>query len=125
LDVEKQIAYWREGAIHSWRTVPVLEEGEFWAEALFWAHLSVEKALKAHVAKVTKNIPPRIHNLARLAETGKIVLTQDQTRLAEALTNFQHLTRYPDREIPEPDAESSRRWLREAKEFREWLLEKL
>jgi HEPN domain-containing protein len=125
LDYEKQVSYWRDGARESLRSVPVLEDGEFWVEALFWTHLAVEKALKAHVVKATNDVPPYIHNLPRLAETAGLHLSDDQLRLCDSLTRHQRLARYPYQAVREPDGDTSRRLLREAKEFLEWLLTRL
>ena len=125
MDVEKQIAYWREGARLASRSVPVLEEGGFWLEALFWTHLCVEKSLKAHVAKTTRDIPPYTHNLVRLAEAASLDLSPGQLQLCEDLSIYQRIARYPDDAVGEPDGALSQRLLRDAKEFQEWLLKKL
>jgi len=125
LDVEKQLKYWREGAREALRSVPVLEEGEFWAEALFWTHLAVEKALKAHVVKSTRETPPYVHNLVRLGEIAGLDLSSVQIRLCDSLNRYQRLARYPYQSVCEPDSDTSRRLLSEAREFLEWLLTRL
>jgi HEPN domain-containing protein len=125
LDVEKQVDYWRHGARESLRSVPVLADGEFWAEALFWTHLGVEKALKAHVVKVTGKAPPYIHNLTRLAEIAGLDPSPAQLRLCDSLNRYQRIARYPYESVQEPDSDTSRRLLQEAKEFIEWLLTRL
>ncbi len=45
---------------------------------LFFVHLSLEKWLKALVCKTTNDIPPKIHDLLRLAELGDVDLTGEQ-----------------------------------------------
>ena len=125
MDIEKQINYWREGAHASLRSVPTLADGEFWAEALFWTHLAVEKALKAHVVKVTNAVPPYIHALTRLAEIAQIALTPEQVRLCKDLNLYHRFARYPDESVSEPDRASAECLLSDAKEFLEWLLQKL
>lgn len=125
MDIQKQIAYWRDGSHKALRSVRTLEEGEFWGEALFWTHLATEKALKAHVVKKTQDIPPYIHRLVRLAEITELELSPQQLQLCEAMSEHQRLARYPDEVIPEPGAEIARLLLNQAKEFHQWLLEKL
>jgi HEPN domain-containing protein len=125
MDVERQIDYWREGARKSLRSVPVLEEGEFWSEALFWTHLAVEKALKAHVAKITQSAPPYIHKLTRLMEIAGLELSPEQVQLCEDLTIYQRLARYPHEKVKEPDAQTARTLIRNAEELMEWLLKRL
>jgi len=125
LDIEKHLRYWSEGAHEAMRSVPVLEDGEFWTEALFWTHLAVEKALKAHVVKATQAVPPYIHNLIRLAEKAGVQLTTEQQTLCEDLNLYQRLARYPHESVREPDSSTSRRLLLQAREFVECLLKKL
>lgn len=52
---------------------------------MFFAHLSLEKAIKAHVTKTIQQIPPRIHNLIRLAEMARISL---EPKYADFLREF-------------------------------------
>lgn len=125
MEYEKQVSYWQEGAPRALRSVPHLEDGEFWAEALFWTHLAVEKALKAHVVKVTQHTPPYIHNLMRLAEIAALNLSPDQVRLCDDLSRYQRLARYPYQSRQEPDSDTARRLLRDGKELVEWLLRRL
>ncbi|WP_407635230.1 HEPN domain-containing protein [Kyrpidia tusciae] len=47
-------------------------------ESAFFAHLTVEKALKSLVAQNTHKVPPKIHNLVGLAKRARLHTTQDQ-----------------------------------------------
>jgi HEPN domain-containing protein len=76
VNVEKHVARLREGAISSWNDAVYLIEGKRVFLGLFAAHLAVEKVIKAHVIKETKDIPPFIHNLNKLAELANIQLTE-------------------------------------------------
>ncbi|KPL09626.1 hypothetical protein AMJ85_06335 [candidate division BRC1 bacterium SM23_51] len=125
MDIQKQIDYWRQGACRALRSVPALEEREFWEEALFWTHLAIEKALKAHVVKSTDDIPPYTHKLVRLAEIAGLNLSPDQLGLCEELGIRQRLARYPDEAIGEVDGATARRLLHAGREFYEWLLKNL
>jgi len=125
LDVEKQVAYWRDGAPDAFRSVPTLRENGFWREALFWAHLGVEKAFKAHVVRVTRAVPPYIHNLLRLAEIAQIELSAGQIAFCNALNECQREARYPDLTVPEPDATAASKLLDQAEEMSQWLLKRL
>jgi HEPN domain-containing protein len=125
MDVDKQIAYWVDGSRIALRSVPVLEEGEFWVEALFWTHLAVEKALKAHVVKSTRQIPPYIHKLLRLSQIARIDLSTGQVKTCEALSIYQRIARYPDNNVNEPDSKTAKRLLADAQELHQWLIERL
>jgi len=78
INVDKQIAYWRSEALETWKDVDHSMGGGRIAFGLFAAHLSLEKALKAHVVKNTRKIPPMIHNLVSLANLADLNLTSKQ-----------------------------------------------
>jgi HEPN domain-containing protein len=44
---------------------------------LFFAHLALEKLLKAHVCRATRDLAPRVHALLRLAERAGLMLPED------------------------------------------------
>ena len=67
-DIGKQIAYWRDGAAEDWRVAQDLIKRRKVRHGLFFAHLALEKLLKALVCRRTQDLAPRIHSLVRLAE---------------------------------------------------------
>lgn len=74
VDVDKQIAFWREGAKEDWGVAYHLVDPARVRHGLFFAHLALEKALKALVCPKTRDIAPRLHNLVRLAEVAGLNL---------------------------------------------------
>ncbi len=54
IDIEKQIAYWRKGASEDWHVAKQLVKSQQTRHGLFFAHLALEKLLKAHVCRHTK-----------------------------------------------------------------------
>lgn len=62
---------------------------------LFCCHQAVEKMLKALIAKQTGVLPPRLHNLMRLAEVASLTVPEDTTHLFRRLSDFYILSRYP------------------------------
>jgi HEPN domain-containing protein len=68
IDVEKQIEYWKSGAIDDLETAKILIDKNRLLHGLFFCHLVVEKAIKAQVVKYSKEIAPRSHNLIYLLE---------------------------------------------------------
>jgi len=63
---------------------------------MFFAHLAIEKMLKAHVTRETKDVPPRIHNLVRLAKLAQLNLDPDQFEFLREFNLYQMEGRYPD-----------------------------
>ena len=72
VDVEKELAYWRDSALKDLQFANrlIAREEEEILYCFFFLHLTLEKVFKAHIVKQTKNLPPRIHNLLILAEMG-------------------------------------------------------
>ena len=63
---------------------------------LFCCQQAVEKALKSVIVKKTGELPPRIHNLLRLAETAGIESGEEQIDLLTKLSGYYIKSRYPE-----------------------------
>lgn len=63
---------------------------------LFCCQQAIEKALKAVIVRKTGELPPRVHNLSRLAEVAKIELNQKQVRFLGQLSAYYIQSRYPE-----------------------------
>jgi|ERR1017187_722939 HEPN domain-containing protein len=96
-DKEKQINYWQSTAIDDLESIDYLFEGRKYVQALFFAHLSLEKILKALWVKSNDhNFPPKTHNLIYLYENSKITLSEEQTDFLQMMNVYQIEGRYPD-----------------------------
>jgi HEPN domain-containing protein len=78
MDVEKQVAFWRAGALEDWTVAQELVQNGRHRHGLFFAHLSLEKLLKACVVRQSGDLAPRLHNLVRLAQLTSLSLTEAQ-----------------------------------------------
>ena len=96
VDVPKQIEYWRTSSDEDFAAAQSLLEKDHLRHSLFFAHLAIEKILKAHVMRQTKEIPPRIHNLIRLAELAKLKLDEERKGFLREFGVYQLEGRYPD-----------------------------
>ena len=95
VDIEKQVAHWREGGKEEWTVAQELIDLGHFRHGLFHAHLAMEKILKAHVCLNTRELAPRIHNLVKLAEMGALdVSAKHRDALAE-MNAFNLEGRYP------------------------------
>jgi HEPN domain-containing protein len=96
VDAQKQIDYWQTSSDEDLAAAQsLLEKGHF-RHCLFFAHLAIEKMLKAHVTRHIKDIPPRTHNLVRLAEIAKLKLDSEQEEFLREFGIYQLEGRYPD-----------------------------
>ena len=122
IDIGKQIAYWLEGAREDWGAAQELVRGGRARHGLFFAHLALEKALKAQVCRHTHDLAPRIHNLVRLAELAEIHLKLEQIDVLAEMNAFSLEGRYPESLTPPPTSQEARAYLARAEEVFQWLM---
>ncbi len=121
MDVQKQIDFWRTSSDEDFAAAESLLEKGHLRHCLFFAHLAIEKMLKAHVTRQTKDVPPRTHNLVRLAEIAELSLSPEQTSLLGGFGAYQLEGRYPDSEQVLLDLQAVRGKLALAEEMLKWL----
>ena len=121
VNVRKHIDYWRTGAEEDIAAAGSLLEKGHPRHALFFAHLAVEKMLKAMVVKATDKEPPRIHNLVRLAEIAGVEMSDERLTIFGRLQRFCLEGRYPGSWPPTPSKGRAESGLREAQEVLKWI----
>lgn len=92
---------------------------------LFCCQQAVEKALKAVIVKKTGELPPRVHNLLRLAEVAEIASDPERLRFLGELSGYYIQSRYPEELTGEGEAlseELARRILGETERTVTWVL---
>lgn len=125
IDVGKHVVHWRDDAFSSWDDAQYLIKGGHVVFGLFAVHLALEKVIKTHVIKNTKELPPRIHNLLSLAALASFTLTPEQERLLAKLNTFNIRGRYSDVPMEKPTPAQAESIFQHAKEVFEWLIEQL
>jgi HEPN domain-containing protein len=125
MDIQRQIDYWLSGSQDDIEAAAVLLEKHKVSQCLFFAHLAVEKALKAQVSKTTGAVPPRTHDLLRLAELAGISLEPPRRTFLARLQRYCLEGRYPDLSPETLASGEARSELDEAGETRSWLIEQL
>jgi HEPN domain-containing protein len=121
IDVEKQIKYWADTGKDDLATALYLFEGKRYIHCLFFCHLSIEKIIKAHVTKHTKEIPEKSHNLNKLLLKTNISLDNTQKELLGLLMIYQLEGRYPENYPQRPTMEICFTYFTRTKELFEWL----
>jgi HEPN domain-containing protein len=126
-DVEKEIVYWRDVSIRdlqfAGRLIEYKEEEILYC--FFYLHLAIEKALKAHIVKRTKNLPPKTHNLLVLAEIGEVQMSREQIDFCGRINRYNIEARYPNLAVPAPTLEKAKEYFEQTKELLEWLINQL
>jgi len=96
MDVERVVQYWLTTAADDWTAAEHLFQSGDYPHALFFAHLYLEKLLKALIVRSTGEHAPISHHLRYLAERGGLDLTPEQKAFLVRVTEYAVRTRYPD-----------------------------
>ena len=128
--MSERVEYWLELCDEDLLTAKTLFQGERYLPMGFYCHMIVEKGLKAIIAKKTNELPPKIHDLRKLAVRGDVfsILSDEQKQLLFTLDPMQIETRYPDGEetqVPELSLTDSEQLLKETEEFLCWIKQRL
>ena len=113
--------YWRDGAVDNIEVAEILIEKGKRLEGLFFCHLALEKALKAHVTKATQAVPPKTHNLQRLADIAGLELRESDYRFLGEMMEFQIEGRYPEIGPKVPDKKKTAGYFKKSREVVGWL----
>ena len=97
LTTEEHIAYWKNLAESDLEVARgFMRRRHDLHYCLFFGHMSLEKLLKALVVAVTQEMPPRVHDLLRLAEKARLILSEELTEKFDTFNSFNLEARYPD-----------------------------
>ncbi len=125
VNIQKQIDYWIIGADDDIITADLLIREQRILHGLFFCHLVIEKAIKAHFVKQTMEITPRSHNLIYLSEGAKLEFDEDSQIFLGILMKYQLQGRYPDYNPILPDMIRVDEYYQKTKNLLQWLKEKL
>lgn len=121
---EEHIKYWRDSAQHDLESAETIFTSRRYDWCLFVGHLALEKILKSiFVDRNDNNIPPKTHNLVRLAELAKLELSEEQRFFLDKINDFNIQGRYPDYKLEfykRCDAKYAKEQLSKIKEFYIW-----
>ena len=97
MNKQDHIDYWRRTADSDWTASETLFDKGHYLQCLFFAHLVLEKLLKAHWVKDNRgDHPPRIHRLKSLFAQTQLNLSVDEMTVLDNMEIFQMEGRYPD-----------------------------
>ena len=121
MDFDKHIDFWQDSADEDWKAAEdLLKTGNF-RHALFFAHLTMEKLLKAKLVKKTGEAAPKIHNLARLAELAGLKASDEDAETMARMNEFQLEGRYPSSLPHAPTREQADDYYNSSKKVIQWL----
>jgi HEPN domain-containing protein len=93
--VRKEVESWRKSSLYDLEAAKDMFTAGRHVYVIFFCHLSVEKMLKAVVAKVTGNTPTRTHNLLLLKKMAHLEPSKEMMKFIGELSETSIATRYP------------------------------
>ncbi len=125
MDIRRQIEYWINTATDDLQTAELLIENKKILQGLFFCHLCIEKAIKAHIVSFTTEIPPKSHNLLFLIGKTNLEISDDDKDFCGILMSYQLEGRYPEYYPESPSKITAFEYLSRTKTFQSWLKAKL
>jgi HEPN domain-containing protein len=122
------VKHWIETSDGDFATMEALLAAKQNSWALFLGHLVLEKLLKAYYVKQHSRQAPLWHDLVRIAQRGEIVLTDEQIKWLDVITQFNINARYDDykrRFSARCTTEYTAEWSEKIKQLRVWIKERL
>jgi HEPN domain-containing protein len=125
IDIKKQIEYWTRGAEDDLSIAELLIREKRILHGLFFCHLVIEKAIKAHIVKTSGEVAPRSHNLIYLSDKAGLVFDNETEIFMGILMKYQLQGRYPDYNPVLPDILKVNEYFEKTKTVLQWLIERL
>ena len=91
------VSYWIEMSDYDFETAKAMQKTGRYLYVGFMCHQAVEKILKAYYCDTTKDIPPYIHSITRLAEKSNLLIefSEEHFNLIDELEPLNIESRYP------------------------------
>jgi len=118
---------WFRQAQYDLGTAEALFGSERYPPVLFFCHLSLEKALKAHYVEKFNDIPEKTHSLVLLVELLELELPQHLIDSLLVINRLGVTGRYPhnlEKMLEQYTNVQTRKILEETKEILTWLMQK-
>jgi HEPN domain-containing protein len=97
MDINEHIRHWLNLADEDLKAAKTMLTNKHYLWSLFLCHLVIEKTLRAKYIEETKEIlPPKSHNLLKLAEYCNLELDQEKRLLLFKINDFNIEARFPD-----------------------------
>lgn len=124
--MKKEAEFWLNQAEEHYQDALYLYKGSRYSASVYFCHQALEKILKAAIVEFKNKVPPKIHQLERLASEVDFTLPKSWNEdLAEITRHFWRV-RYPDfRRFTYSSKEKVRPTIDKTKEVYKWILARL
>ncbi len=96
---KKLVNYWKVTAAHDFETMESLFKAKRYDASLFFAHIVLEKILKALVVEKTGDHAPYTHDLVKLAQATQLIFNTQEIKLFNEVSDFNMDARYPEQKL--------------------------
>ena len=128
MNLTEAVNHWIISAEENLKTAEALFQTKRYAACLFYCHLFLEKILKAHIVKNTKENPPYSHKLEDLTQLTKLSFSKKQLILLAEVTKFNIQARYDNIKLDlhkKANKKYTAYYLEKCKELFTWLKKEL
>ncbi|MCD4832046.1 MAG: HEPN domain-containing protein [Anaerohalosphaeraceae bacterium] len=125
VNIDKQIAYWKQSALEDLDVAAQLVQGGKIRHGLFFAHLAIEKALKAFICKTTQKLAPKLHNLVRLWQITNTDIPDEMLNILAEMNEFNLEGRYPIGFISSVSKVEAENYIKRTEDVLQWLIQQL
>lgn len=124
--MKKETQVWFNQAEEHYQDALYLYKGSRYSASLYFCHQALEKILKSCIVEHKNKLPPKIHQLDRLAVEAGLKLPKGWDEdLAEITRHFWRV-RYPDfRRFTYTSREKVKPTIEKTKEVYQWILKRL
>ncbi|MBL6990270.1 MAG: HEPN domain-containing protein [Bacteriovoracaceae bacterium] len=126
---KRLLAYWVKGSnLDFLAATDISLHTKSYVQALFFLHLSIEKALKALYVNEFSEHAPFCHGLLYLTAECKLKLDDKKQEVLADINEFNLETRYPDEEFElnkKATKNFTQKYINNGEDIRQWILEKL
>lgn len=115
---------WAERAWYDLDTAEAMFKAGRYLYVLFCCQQAAEKMLKSVIVRRANELPPRIHQLARLAEVARVAVEEKQIDFLRELSGYYIPSRYPEEATDlafDVKQQEARRVLDQSREFIQWV----
>ena len=98
MNTSEKVQYWVDLATTDLGAAKAMLKSKYYLHVGFMCHLTAEKSLKAAITHFTSEIPPKVHQLVKLATRAGLhdKMTEDQQELLRELNPLNIEGRYPE-----------------------------
>ena len=79
---------WKNQAHYDLETARAMLKSDRYLYVLFCCQQAIEKMIKGLIAQKSRELPPRLHNLMRLAQIADLELTEEHADFLRELSSY-------------------------------------